>query len=359
MKVLHVITSLRTGGAEKLMVDLLPRLNKVKGVHCDLLLFDGIKTPFYNEAEKVGIKIFHFGEGNSVYSFANIVRLRKIITDYDIIHTHNTSPQLFAAIAAMGKKVKLITTEHNTSNRRRAFPLFKTIDKWMYDKYAKIICISDQAKTNLVDYLNLKEDSNVTTIYNGIDVAKFNDAEASTFLSSKFQPGSRIIIMVGAFRPQKDQPTLIKALKQLPDKFCLVLVGDGECRAMCEALAAELGVEKRVFFTGVRSDIPELLKESDYIVMSSHYEGLSLSSVEGMSAGKPFLASDVDGLHEVVKDAGLLFPHGDAKTLAEQILKLDTNKDYCRSIASNCLQRAKKYDISRMAEGYLAVYKSL
>ena len=51
MKILHVITSLRTGGAEKLMVDLLPRM-KAEGLEIDLCVFDGVRTPFYEEMEK-------------------------------------------------------------------------------------------------------------------------------------------------------------------------------------------------------------------------------------------------------------------------------------------------------------------
>ena len=67
MKILHVITSLQTGGAEKLMVDLLPRLCTF-GNDVELLLFDGTRTPFYSELEQTGIKIHHFTKGGNVYN---------------------------------------------------------------------------------------------------------------------------------------------------------------------------------------------------------------------------------------------------------------------------------------------------
>ena len=67
-------------------------------------------------------------------------------------------------------------------------------------------------------------------------------------------------------------------------------------------LALSLGVSDRVRFLGLRTDIPNVLTAADFIVMSSHWEGLSLSNVEGMSAHKPFIASDVNGLREVTKD---------------------------------------------------------
>ena len=119
MKILHVITSLRTGGAEKLMVDLLPRL-KESGFEVDLLLFDGEKTPFKDELETKNVKIYHLGEGGSVYSPSKFFKLRPFLRKYDIIHTHNYAPQLFTALGSLGKKCRLITTEHSTENRRRS-----------------------------------------------------------------------------------------------------------------------------------------------------------------------------------------------------------------------------------------------
>ncbi len=93
--------------------------------------------------------------------------------------------------------------------------------------------------------------------------------------------------------------------------------------------------------------------------MSSHFEGLSLSSVEGLSVGKPFIASDVDGLREVVKGAGVLFPHEDDKALAEEILKLEASEHYYNQVAQACYKRAQDYDISKMVDAYADVYRRM
>lgn len=353
MKILHVITSLRTGGAEKLMVDLLPRL-KEAGHQVDLLLFDGIETPFKKEIEQKGIRIFELGSNKSVYSVSNLFKLIPFLRKYDIIHTHNYAPQLFSAIAPKTRNIKLITTEHNTSNRRRKYKLFSLIDRWMYNRYDKVICISQKAENNLRNFIG-KSQAGISTINNGIDVEKYARASQSPDLE-KIAPKSRKIIMVAAFRWEKDQPTLIKALKHLPEIFHLFLVGDGSRRPEFEELVQSLGLENRVHFMGIRNDIPQLLHAADYIVMSSHFEGLSLSSVEGMSVGKPFLASDVDGLREVVNGAGILFEHGSANDLADKIKDLEDNATSYREISEQCYARAKRFDISKMADGYLTVY---
>lgn len=356
MKILHVITSLRTGGAEKLMVDLLPRL-KARGLDVDLLLFDGTDTPFRRDIEAAGIRVFDLGTGGSVYSPVRMLKLIPYLRKYDIIHTHNTAPQLFDAAASCLKKAKLVTTEHGGSNRRRSIRGFKVIDKWMYRKYDTIICIADKTKDNLLEYLSIPLGS-VVTINNGIDVARYASAETSPELEG-IAPGSRKIIMVAGFRWEKDQDSLIRSLKHLPSKFHLFLVGDGVRRPELEALATHENLADRVHFLGLRTDVPQLLHAADYVVMSSHFEGLSLSSVEGMSVDKPFLASDVDGLREVVKGAGVLFPHGDSKALANEIMALENSPQKYSSVANACRKRADQFDISKMVESYARYYDKI
>ena len=355
MKILHVITSLRTGGAEKLMVDLLPRL-KQKGLDVELLLFDGTDTPFRRDAEAAGIKVHDLGIGGSVYSPVKLLKLIPYLRKYDVVHTHNTAPQLFAAIGSVLCSVVLCTTEHTTSNRRRGWTWYASVDRWMYSRYRKVICISAKAEENLRGYIG-KSHAEIITINNGVDVEKYASAPSSPVLE-RIAPGSRKIIMVAGFRWEKDQDTIIKALTHMPENFHLFLVGDGVRRKECEALAAHTGVAERVHFLGIRSDVPALLHAADYVVMSSHFEGLSLSSVEGMSVGKPFLASDVDGLREVVKGAGVLFPHGDADSLTNEILKLEKSPELYRSVAGSCRIHAAEFDIHKMASKYFEQYQS-
>lgn len=353
MKVLHIITSLHTGGAEKLIVDLIPRLRKL-GHSVDIVLFDGSDTPFKQQLSASGIKIIELNKGGSVYNPLHIFRLIPIIRQYDIVHTHNTAPQLFTAIASLFSKATLITTEHNTTNRRRDWWWYKPIDRFMYNQYKEVICISDQAEENLQNYIG-KCRANITTIYNGVDIEKYATAHPSNDLNM-IAPNCKKIIMVAGFRYQKDQDTLIRATALLPKNFHTFFVGDGERRELCENLSISEGVTDRVHFMGIRMDVPKLLKAADYVVMSSHWEGLSLASIEGMSVGKPFLASDVDGLREMTINAGILFRHQNAAQLAEEIMILNENPSKYQQIAQQCADKAKLFDISIMVEKYNNVY---
>ncbi len=360
MKILHVITSLATGGAEKLMVDLLPRLRD-KGLEVELAIFDGQTTPFYEQLQHEGILIHRFMPGGgSVYNPVNLWKLVRLIRQghYDIVHTHNTAPQSFAAIGSVLCSVVLCNTEHTTTKPRRGWRWFWAIDRRMYNRYRKVICISQKAEENLRAYIGYCK-ADICTINNGVDVAKYANATASPDLEA-IAPGSRKIIMVAGFRWEKDQDTLIKSLKYLPEKYHLFMVGDGTRRLELEALVKDGShLMGRVHFLGLRTDVPQLLHAADYIVMSSHFEGLSLSSVEGMSVDKPFLASDVDGLREVVKGAGILFPHGDSAQLAREILALEESPEHYRAVAAACRRRADNFDISTMASAYELCYKEI
>ena len=365
MRILQVITSLDMGGAETLVVNLIPRLQAL-GNTVDLCIFDGKETPLMQrlENESPQTKMYKLGVG--VYNPLYIFKLVKIMKNYDIVHTHNSSPQLFVAIASLFNSPKLVSTEHNTSNRKRNWKWYRPIESWMYGRYDHIICISKIAEEKLREYMAgewLIETSNkfksITTINNGIDVNVISEAVPCKELL-ELKENRKAILMVAGFRKQKDQDTILKALTLLDkNKFEVWFAGIGERMEEVQQLAKSLGVSDRVRFLGLRTDIPNVLRAADVIVMSSHWEGLSLSNVEGMSAHKPFIASDVNGLKEVTKGYGILFPHEDAKVLAEEIKRLANDESYYNEIAERCYKRALEFDISNTVSGYADVYKNI
>ena len=358
MRILHVITTLQIGGAERLMVDLLPLLQEM-GNEVDLLLFNGFESCFKNELSHKNIRIFSSKKDNKkskfkVYNPLNIFKLRKYLKRYDIIHTHNTACQVYAPIAKLLSRSKpiLVTTEHNSTGRRRSLKWFRPIDRWVYGQYDAIVCIADQTRINFEKHIGRKE--GVYTIYNGIDTSRF-DCPIKDVMGQK----DFVITMVAGFRPQKDQDTLLRAVKCLPDNYRLQFVGEGDREDELKQMCNQMRLGERVTFLGVRMDVPEIMRDSDILVLSSHWEGLSLASIEGMASGRPFIASDVDGLREMVDGAGVLFPEGDEEALANSIQQLCENPALYREVATACQKRAKEYDISVMAEGYHNLYKSL
>ena len=354
MRILHVITSLHIGGAERLMLDLLPLLRDSGKNEVELLLFDGQRTLLTEELKTKGITIHSISNCGNVYNPRIVFKLLRFLDGYDIIHTHNTPCQFFVPLSVSIKRVKskLVTTEHSSNNRRRAKRYFKPLDKWMYSRYNAIICIADKARKNLEQYIGPL--TNIYTITNGVDTKRFINPVKDVSSNQAF-----VVTMVAGLRKEKDHDTLIKAMSHLACNYRLQIVGVGERENELKALCHELELDNRVVFLGARMDIPQILEDIDVIVLSSHWEGLSLSSIEGVASGRPFIASDVDGLHEMVSGAGILFPHGDDVELAQQIQHLCEHPDIYSKVALKCQERAKQFDISVMAKNYLNLYERL
>jgi glycosyltransferase involved in cell wall biosynthesis len=361
MKIVHIINSLASGGAEKLLLDTIP-IYKKKGIHVDLLVLNGTPSPFMQALQETGCcSIYSLGL-HSVYNPIQIFKLIPFIKKYDIAHVHLFPTQYWVVLAKVlsFSKIKLIYTEHSTSSRRTRSRLFKYIDPFFYKQYDTIICISEKVSDVVKEHTALSI-SKIEIIHNGIELEKFKNSAAKDI--QKFFPNAdlniKILIQVASFMEPKDQKTLIKALRYLSDEVKLLLVGEGKLQKECKALVHTLKLEKRVLFLGLRMDVPQLLKTANVVVLSSKYEGLSLSSIEGMASGKPFVASDVAGLQEIVEGAGILFKQGNAKDLANKIERLLKDETYCQEIVNSCLKRAEQYDIQIMVDKHILIYKSL
>jgi glycosyltransferase involved in cell wall biosynthesis len=361
MKIAHLINSLATGGAEKLLVETVP-MYEAAGIKIDVIVANGKMHPFTKILQETSqAKIFSLGAG-SVYNPLLIFKLMRHFRHYDIVHVHLFPVQYFAAIAKClsRNKVKLVFTEHNTSNRRIKHWYFKPLEKQIYKAYSKLICITQEIESIYKKYLP-KLESKWKLIGNGVNISAMQKAIPleKPSLEKSILETDKLLIQVAAFREQKDQATLIKSMALLPLEIKLLLVGEGATKNSCMQLVKALGLMDRVFFLGLRMDVPQLLKTADIVVLSSKYEGLSLSSIEGMAAGKPFIASDVPGLTELVSGAGLLFECGNEKELAFHIKELLQDPMYYKNVADACLERAQDYTIEKMVAAHIELYKKL
>lgn len=357
MKVIHIINSLEIGGAQKLITDLIP-LQKRQGVDVSILVFNESRSNFEKKLINCGITILSLNVSIQ-YNPTLIFKIRKHLKKNDIAHVHLFPALYWVAIASIGLKTELIYTEHSTSNRRRDSYFFQPIERLIYNRYSKIVSISEQTQKNLINWLCPKEPTKFQVIPNGVNLRKYQEAETKS-VESLFGRSGIHILMVSRFVPAKDQTTLIKATKFIdnPNVF-IAFAGDGELINDAKRISDNLGVDNRCVFLGNRDDIPDLIKVSAVGVQSSHWEGFGLTAVEFMAAGKPIIASSVDGLKQVVEGAGEIFQAGDEKGLAEKINILLADHSYYDSMAEKCRIRATKYDISVMTQQYQKIYQNL
>ena len=354
-KILHITSAFSEGGVDSLLLSLLP-LIKNDNHNVELLVLDKNKIQLAPILEKQGIKV-HIGKYKNVRNPLNIFLIVSYLRKYDIVHVHLFPTQYFVAIAKIfcSSKTRLITTEHTTYNKRRAFSYFYSIEKIVYNQYEKIVCVSQKAKENLDKWVHLN--NKTVIIYNGINLNQFETALPYSKQELDLPENSKVLIMVARFFSQKDHQTLIQTMTLLPDNVYLLLCGSGhKILKQSMDLALNLSLGDRVKFLGNRIDIPRLIKSSDIAILSTFYEGFPISLLEYMASGKPTIASDVDGVNELIKGFGILFESQKKEQLAQEIKKLLSNKRYYDEIAFKCKNRSLQFNESSMVEKYNSIY---
>lgn len=321
LKVLQLINNLNAGGAQRLMIDSLDVLQSHSSIETDLMLLDGRPSSFSSMLEDFLFRGRLFKLSKSwVYNPLLIFKIIPYLKKYDIVHVHLFPALYFVAIAKflIGSKVRLIFTEHSPINKRRIVAL-AWLERWIYNRYDTIICVSPQVRKSLQTHLGFTEDR-FRLINNGINLSRFKLIKGvpNTDLA---KPDDFVLVKISRFTFQKDQMTLIKAIPYLDFKVQVLLVGTGPNLVKYRQYAEEHNLSDRVEFLGVRTDIPEILNRADLVILSSKYEGQSISGLEAMASETPIVASDIEGLTKMAEGCGLLFSTGDEADLAKQITR--------------------------------------
>lgn len=357
MKILHIINSLETGGAQKLLADMLSQMSQFKGIEIAVAVFKITDSDNERILKESGINIINIDA--HAMSLKSFLRLIPIMRGVDIVHAHLFAANYITAIANIFAKKPLIFTEHSTHNKRRDHRWLKPIEKFVYSRFDTIICISDQTAQSLSNWIGSKiSQKRITVIPNGIDITKYRDAPQKT-PEEMFGRRGIPLLMVSRFVKSKDQPTVIRALRYVnnPEAF-LVFVGDGPLKGKCQKLAKETGLSDRVLFLGTRNDVPNIIKASSIGIQASNWEGFGLTAVEMMAGGIPVIASAVEGLKQLVENSGLLFRPNDFMDLAENINELIENGIPSKLITA-ATSKSESYSIFNTIKSHLRVYTEL
>lgn len=355
MRILYVINSLNIGGAEKLCVDL-AKIAQQKGSVIDIYVLNNVETFFTKELKKSGIKIFNAG-ANNYKSIKHVVWLLKNKNKYDVIHSHLSYSQYFVSIIRLfDKKIKLVTTEHSTFNQRRALKIFKIFEKIIYSSYDKITVINKENLQSMIEWQPSIQEK-LVIINNGIDIERYRNGDKEKVTDKELTKvrNKKKILMIAAYRKEKNHMFMLKVIKELDKNMVLILVGDGEERIKNEInIYIQINnLEERVIQLGQRSDIENIIKFCDVGVLPSLWEGFGLVAAECMAGGLPIVGSNVNGLSEVIGNKDLLF---EANNKLELINRLEKNIKKNKEIVEYCEERAKKYSIERTLEQYLKCY---
>ena len=270
-----------------------------------------------------------------------------------VLHAHDGHSTTIAGMAATLSRVPCIAT------RRVDFPLHRL---GFWGRADRVVAISNAVRNILIrDGL---DPARVPVIHSGIDI----DAVAATRSDGAREalglPTERpLAVATGALVDHKDHRTLIAAAahaRQHAPELIWAVAGEGPLRADLEQQIAELGLGVTVRLLGHLADPLPLVAAADCFVTSSKEEGLGTAMLDAMALGRPVAATAGGGIAEIlVEGAGLVVPVQDAVALGDAVLRIVRDPAFAAELGAHGRLRVGKFSARRMAEAYLALYRSL
>jgi glycosyltransferase involved in cell wall biosynthesis len=360
--VLIVIKGLGRGGAEQLLASSAPYLDTERFRYRFAYLLPW-KDSLVAELEAAGLPVDCL---DGAKGLGWVGRLRGLVRreDIDLVHLH--SPVAAAAArAALGRRARIVYTEHNVWSRYH--PATYAANLATFPRNDHVFAVSDEVRAS-VRYpgpLRALPMPPVETLHHGLDqaaVAGWGGAGVRAELG--IPPEAPVVGNVANFKAAKDHPTLLRAAARVREaipEVRFLLIGQGPLEPESRRLAADLGLDGTVVFTGFRTDAQRLLAGLDVFALSSTYEGLPIALIEAMALGRPAVATRVGGVPEVLADGvqGLLVPPRDPDALADGLLKLLGDPELRARMGAAGRERAAHFDIRKAVRRMEQVYTEL
>lgn len=388
IKVVHIITRFDKGGsAENTLLTVLG-LNKekysillIKGLSLEsemsdeesLAVSESLKIAEENNIKVINLpflvrKIAPLTDLKALFTLFKILRKERP----DIVHTHTSKAGFLGRFASFLARVPIIIhTPHGHvfhsyfgPTLTKIFVIAEKISSLITDK---IITLTNRERDEHIER-RIAPLNKFITIHSGVDLDRFMNLNIDIKKKKKelnIPQDFYVIGTVGRLVPIKGHKYLVSAaemiIKEFP-KTVFVIVGDGFLKPILERHAEALGIRKNIVFTGWRKDVPEILYLFDVLVFPSLNEGMGRVMIEGMSLGKPIVASNVGGIRDLIEDGknGLLVPPRDSNALRKAISRLIRNKKLAEGLGKiGKMEVYPDFDASTMVKKIDNLYESL
>ena len=370
MKILHIIPSLRKGGAERLALDMCNGLAEVPGIVVKMICFYD-SNDYKGLSAHQQVEVIPSDISLSLYkkNKFRIQELQREIEKFapDIIHTHLFEAEIISRCVHY-PRAKWFSHCHDNMIQFENFS-WKTLfsKKRLTNFYEKMFLMRCYKKNGGTHFIAISNDAKkyfektapqypTTLLYNAIDYHKFYKERTYIAESSKIR-----LVNTGSFVDKKNQKFLIEVSKILADKnidFELHFLGDGENRAMLEEKTRTLNLSGQVFFHGNVNNVEEWLWRSDIYLHSATYEPFGLVLLEAMAAGLPVVTLDGRGNRDVMEQGknGYMIFEQNAEAFAEKIMDLWNDQAKHREISRYAQEFAGKFHIKKYVEHLLGLY---
>ena len=356
-RVLQMIPTLGSGGAERLVMDIVRYIDQSEFEVSLVSLYSMEQTAeiYRTFCSDHNIPIYYLNKKPGI----DLRMLYKLVTLFRKLKPHAVHTHLYAGIYAVIPNLCCripvrLHTIHNMADRELP-AVHRKIMRWAYHHgETHPIAISPQEKKTIQEQYALPS-KKVPLICNGIDTMFFQrEKKIVESLETRY-------ICVARFSPQKNHAMLIEAFAYVKSQISnakLYLVGGGELENQIRTQVSRLGLQESVILTGETSEVKQYLSSCDVFVMASDYEGLPLSMLEAMATNLPVVSTKAGGVVDIVTHGieGYLVDVGDAQGLSANMIALH-DRTLRNLMGANARKRAEKYDIRCMVKRYESIYK--
>lgn len=341
ISVLHIIQGKHFGGAEQVVLTLSKCADPGQVIPSVVCLSKGLLLEKLAAANIPNFLIPMKSKTDIIAPLYKTIRLIKA-KHIDIIHTHSVRSNLIGRLASFCTRRKCVTHLHSPILRDfadlRRGRINETIDRTTRPIAARHIAVSHSLRKEMIQ--RGLAPGKIVTVHNvpDLDSLKLSipptGSKQGVRQEYHIPQNAFVLVLVALLRPRKGVEVLIRAMQKVVQHFPdthLLLVGnddiseDPDYGNRLRRLTAELGLESNVAFVGFRNDIPEILSQSDLMVLPSLFgEGLPMVILEAMAMGVAVVASRAEGIPEIIVDGknGFLVEPGDSVQLSDKIIQL-------------------------------------
>ncbi len=354
-RLLYLVGGLGPGGLEKQLFYLLKAMDRDRYKPMVVAWSYRENDRYVRQIRELGVQVIPIPVAFS--RVAKLLTFRRLVRKLrpEVIHSYCFYTNVAAWWATLGSKAIGIGSirKNFITERRRAGRILGRMSACLP---AIQICNSLAAKNNAERLSSLFKPTRIILVRNGLDINQFT-----------FHPLSQrkpLLLAAGRLSPEKRWDRLLRCIALVAAKgldFEVYLAGDGPLRAELEAQANNLGVNGLVQFLGLRQDIPDLLKDSTFLVHTADAEGCPNVVMEAMVCGRAVVATDAGDVPLLVEDGktGFVIRKGDDASLTEAIIRLITDHDLCRRLGECGRAKAEQeFKLDRLVAETLAAYRS-
>jgi glycosyltransferase involved in cell wall biosynthesis len=369
LHILHVCDHLgwegsRMHGVKRLFAWILPRFDPAR---YRVSLVSLRKRDLSEETlDALGIDITYLEKGK--FDLSTLPALLRIIDEkrIDILHLHGYGATTFGRVAAAWRRLPVVLHEHANLT---STPWFQKVADRLLEPFTDVALAVSTSTAEFVTGARLVRPERVKVVYLGAPLDEFGlprpaAEREETRASWNVTDREFVIGSVTRLHDSKGNEYLVRAARLVLDErpsARFIVFGEGPLRPSLEALAAELGIADRFTFAGFVTDVPRVLAAFDLSVFPSLWEGTPLTVFEAMAASRPIVATDADGLAEVLRDDdnALVIPRRDSTALARAIVRLIDDGELRARLAASARRSADHYDIAAFVRKMERLYEVL